>query len=227
MVDAPGVARGRPIGDARGSVSKRNGVRLLVGRMSIHVWPWGTSRACPLFKVVQSRDVKVALAGVLQRGRGRRLAPRGNGEAAPLEVRRVHPHMVHVMKARLDIVDPIRVQATDVIEGGVVHDLKDELFGFVLGSVLSEPLVATTRPTAIEADQDDPEFDVLPRIEESLVQDLCLIVTVVDGPEINGLATAQLFHEGGQIVGVDLVTAQHVEYASGVEAELRGVPCRR
>merc|ERR1719382_968895 len=131
------------------------------------------------------------------------------------------------MEARLDVIDPIRVQATDVVEAGVVHDLKDELFGRVLGPMLNKRLKATTSTTTIEADQDDPELDALPRTKESFVQDLCLVMPVVHGPEINSLAAAHLLQECGQVVGVDLVAAQHVDHAIGVEADLRGVPSRR
>eukprot|EP00959_Pyramimonas_sp_CCMP1952_P007123 149105-Pyramimonas_sp.AAC.1 len=63
MVDAKGAARGRPIGDSRAPVSMGDGPRSLVGLMSVDVRPWRRARACPLGKVVQSRDIKVALAG--------------------------------------------------------------------------------------------------------------------------------------------------------------------
>ena len=80
--------------------------------------------------------------------------------------------MVHVMEARLGVVDRVRVQATDVVVAGVMHDLKDDLFGGVLGPMLHERLKGTTCAGTIEADPDDPELDVLPCLKEGFIQDI-------------------------------------------------------
>ncbi|CAK0907000.1 unnamed protein product [Prorocentrum cordatum] len=78
------------------------------------------------------------------------------------------------MVTRLDVIDPVRVQSTNVLEACVVKNLKDDLFSLVLGPCLNERLAAAASATTVKSHQDDTNFDgpPAPRVQQRLVEHL-------------------------------------------------------
>merc|ERR1740120_193067 len=101
--------------------------------------------------------------------RGWTLDRSGQGDIARREVRRIDEHRVPEAVARLNGVDPVGVQATDVLETGVVQYVEDDPLRLVPGAVHHPVLIAPRGAAPVKGNEDHTELNEVPRVQQSLV----------------------------------------------------------